>query len=380
MQTRAERIARIRLARSLPRLMVIPVLLLVIGGASTVASVVMLAQPLVWAGVGIGALIAVAGLLFASWLSSIRVDVEEAGVRVRWLGGGRRYALTPGPVTRVRLRGADASRLRSGTSWLGWSVGRARLRDEEDIHVVRLAPSTTAILVPTDLGRLAIVPAEERELIDALSEAARARQRQQQEARDAEQLQASGGAHEAQAAERIETDASTDVGTTIHAEVEPHLLTGIERALLEERLAEERAAAEIEAAQAVARAAVEAEAARRAAAAAAAEAAAEESHRRRWEPFGPTVRRVPRLGPWLAVLFVPLGASAVVWVVAAAVGRLPEPTSDLGRLTALGLVLAGPTSTIAAIMARVWWPRLVGVVVISGLTTTLLLGRVLAGG
>ena len=56
-------------------------------------------------------------------------------------------------------------------------IGRARLREHEQIEVVRLAPTPTAILVPTERGRLAIAPASDDELLDALSRAARARQR-----------------------------------------------------------------------------------------------------------------------------------------------------------------------------------------------------------
>ena len=94
-------------------------------------------------------------------LLSVRLDVEESAVHVSWIGGGRIYVLSPGPVTRVRLRGPNASRLRVRSGAFGWGLGRAVLRGEEPIQIVRLARTATAILVPTDRGRLAIAPASD---------------------------------------------------------------------------------------------------------------------------------------------------------------------------------------------------------------------------
>ena len=118
-------------------------------------------------------------------LLSVRLDVGESAVQVSWIGGSRLYVLSPGPVTRVRLRGANASRLRVRSGVFGWSLGRAVLRGEEPIHIVRLAPTATAILVPTDHGRLAIAPARDEDLLDALSRAARARQQLEAQSREA---------------------------------------------------------------------------------------------------------------------------------------------------------------------------------------------------
>jgi hypothetical protein len=78
-------------------------------------------------------------------------------------------------------------------------------------------------------------------------------------------------------------------------------------------------------------------------------------------------------------VFVPLVGAGIVWGAATALGRLPDPTSDLGRLTALALVLAGPGTSFGAVMARAWWPRLVGVVVTSGLAAAVFVGRALFG-
>jgi hypothetical protein len=55
------------------------------------------------------------------------------------------------------------------------------------------------------------------------------------------------------------------------------------------------------------------------------------------------------------------------------------PETDIARLTALGLVLAGPAASVGAIMALAWWPRLVGIVVAGGLVASVLVGRVLLG-
>ena len=57
----------------------------------------------------------------------------------------------------------------------------------------------------------------------------------------------------------------------------------------------------------------------------------------------------------------------------------PTPGQTSGRLTALGLVLAGPATSVGAIMARVYWPRLVAVVVAGGLAAAVFLGRALLG-
>ncbi len=222
------------------------------------------------------------------------------------------------------------------------------------MEVVRLAPTATAILVPTERGRLAIAAADEKGLLDALSRAARARQRLEELVREPPPV--------------VEPP-------PVEVEVAPALMTGIERALYEDRMAEERAAL----------AAVEGE--RLAAEAALSEAAASTSTELATVP-AETARRRRRLprphfglrpGPSLALLVLPLVGAGVAWGLAVVLGRMPSPGTDLGRLTALGLVLAGPATTVGAIMARVYWPRLVAVVVAGGLATAVFLGRALLG-
>jgi hypothetical protein len=388
-----EPIARIRLARSLPRMLAWPAVLLLLA-AGLVASASLRgtsASPALLAAAASAVVVAVA---WSAWLFSIRLEVEESEIRVSWIGGERRYTLVPGPVTRVRFRGENSSRLRVRTGFLGYGLGPARLREEEQIHVVRLAPAPTAILVPTDRGRLAIVAARDDELLDALSRAARARQRLDDLARaPAPPSVAPPGLSEVAEVEAPSDEPPAMVEAIDQPEVRP--MTGIERALYESRLADERAA--LDAASATA---LEAERLdeKRSAAVAGAEPEASDAQvpeavgaiaaMRAIEVDEPAAaqeerpRRIGtgRLDPSRAIVVVPILASLVVWGVGAASGRAPDPATDVGRLTAIALVMAGPASAVGAMVARVAWPRLVGVVVAGGIAASVLIGRSLLGG
>ena len=365
MPSRVPPIARVRLARAPFRLVLLPALLVALGAALEATAVFGPVPPLTPAWIALvagGVLLALIGLVTAIWLLGLRLDVEEAAIRVRWLGGERLHPLVPGPVTRVRLRGDNASSLRSRTGWLGWTVGRARLRGEETIQIIRLARTPTAILVPTERGRLAIAAASEAELIEALSRAARARQRLEELARPVPRL-------ETEARQPAPAPPAAPAAT----EPEPHFLTGIERAELEERLAREDVSAIAPTADgAIAQPATDA----MAVAPAPAPSVAEPSPRR-WRRRAAV--RISRPRPSAAFVLLPLIGAGGVWALATLGGRLPEPGTDLGRLTALGLVLAGPATSVGAIMARAWWPRLVGVVVTSGLASAVFVGRALLG-
>lgn len=330
---------RVRLARSLPRMLLVPAAVVLAGIVSMVAGVVAAEPPASIGLVLLGAAVTLAGGAAAIVLLSIRLTVEPSAVVVSWVGGSRQYPLAPGPVTRVRLTGPTASRLRPRSGGFGWGIGRARLRDEEDIDLVRLAATPTAILVPTEMVRLAIAPAVDQELLDALAAAAEARQRAEAPVEPEEEP------------EEPEVD------------FEPVSLTGIERALLEERLARERQEATAAAALAAATAKVEAPA-----------------------PALPVVveappSRVGKLRPVVGWVFVllPTAAAGVAWWAAQATGSLPQPGTDPARLTLLALALAGPATSVGAAMALAWWPRLVGVVVAGGLTATVLIGRAFVG-
>jgi hypothetical protein len=358
-------IARVRLARSVLRLAAVPVVVGLAGAAAAAAGIV--SGGVLGAGLAVlGGLVAVGAVTAGFVLLSIRLDVEESAIAVTWPGGGRRYALTPGPVTRVRLRGSTASRLRIRSGALGWGIGRARLRGEEEIELVRLAPTATAILVPTERGRLAIAPARDQDLLDALSRAARAREER-------------GPLPEAAAA-RIPSAPSVapvDVAPP-EPDAPPIAMTGIERALLEERLARERANEE-----------ARAEAERIAAATLPDEGIADGA-----EPDTPTtelvlhpvrqqrrprVRVAPPPGPRAVFVLLPTVGAALAWGAGLLLGRMPDPGTDLARLTSLALVMAGPATSVGAIMALAWWPRLVGVVVAGGLAAAVFIGRALLG-
>lgn len=362
-------VARIRLARSAGRLFALPaglVLAAVAVGALAVPGPLPAGEPARYASLAIAGGLVLAAAAIVLRVLSIRLDVEEAAVRLHWLGGERRYRLAPGPVTRVRLVGENASQLRARSRWLGWSLGRARLREEEDIEIVRLAPTATVILVPTERGRLGIAATSEEQLIDALSRAARARER-------LEQLAAAASAAPSEA------DAASEEADAPEPE-RARVLTGIERALLEERLA--RGREEAQAATQLAPAAPPAEAATSphlsaiAPAPASTPAAASPG---RWRVRGRRVARIGTPGPSWALVLVPILGAGIVWGAATTLGRLPDPASDLGRLTSLALVLAGPAAAIGAIMARAWWPRIVGVVVTGGLVGSVFVGRALLG-
>ena len=371
MRRRVPPIARIRLARSLLGVLAWPVLVLATG-AMAIASWFLGsfgsgAGGIAFAVVGAG--LVLVGLVAAVLLLTIRLEVHEAALRVSWLGGGRTFPLVRGPVTRVRLRGPGSSKLQPRIGFFGWAIGSARLRDEEEIQVVRLARTPTAILVPTERGRLAVAAADEDALLDALSRAARARQRLEEladgtpvrELGDAPAPEPSAGEPAAEA-DVVGVDA-TDV------EVEPHVLTGIERAMLEQRLADEQAAADARAAEA----ALAAEAGEPPAVEDAHGAPAVESAPRRRVRLA-----LPRPRPSVAFVLLPLLGAGVAWGIGLAEGY-PEPGSDLARLTALALVLAGPATSVGAIMARTWWPRLVGVVVAGGLAASAFIARALLG-
>src|SRR5918996_1043512 len=146
-------IAPIRLARSAKRLLAGPLLLVLAGGVAAGGGIV-LGDAFGVGLVAAGLVVAVLSLYLAMMLLSVRLEVEVATLRLRWLGGERRYTLVRGPVTRVALHGAEAARLRPRFGALGWGLGRARLRGSETIELVRLAATDTMILVPTDRGRV----------------------------------------------------------------------------------------------------------------------------------------------------------------------------------------------------------------------------------
>jgi len=358
-------IARIRLARAPLRLLLPSVILLATATTAGAAGMV------VGSAIGIGLLVAAAALgalslVLAAIVLSVRLDVEVASLRLRWLTGQRRYALARGPVTRVLLRGEGAARLRLRFGALGWGLGPALLRDAERIDLVRLAPTTSIILIPTDQGRLGVAASSEGELIAALAAAARVQQR----------------LDEATGHVPVPLPAPPRPEVAAPALVpEGRLLTGIERTMLEERLAKERAAA---------LAAAESE--RAAALAAAASRAADpppltEPAEAPPVTSAPAPARMPRALSLPAVLrrpqavtsvmlpVIPVVAAGGVWLAVVIMGKAPVTELDL-RPALLALMLAAG-GALGVLVARAWFPRLAGLVTISALASLVLIGRAL---
>ena len=358
-------IARVGLARSLSRILLLPGVLLAIAAAAVAGGFVvpMGADLALW--VGAGLLVGVA-VVVAIIPLTLRLEVEVGGLRVRWLAGSRRYRLVPGAVTRATMAGTGQGAIRTRFGFVGWAYGGAVLRGEERISIVRLAPTSTVILVPTDHGRLAVAAASEPELLEALGAAARVQQRldevsgrllavlpgdvgsaQREPPADAGRPQEDGGWH---------ADASPAAG--------PRILTGIERARLEAELAAARQAA-LEAAEAERRSIVEA---RMAGDALEVEGRREEPRVVRepdeeaevpWTAPGPARRRAratwtrpewatdARLRVLVAIAwaFVPLTASLAAYLVAGGDAAIASADST-ARLEALALVACGPLTAL----------------------------------
>lgn len=347
-------IARIRLARSPPRLIALPLVLVATGVAAAAGALRADGPAAIGLAVG-GSLLMLVAIAVGIVLLSIRLDVDDAGVRLHWLGGQRRYGLARGAVTRVTLRGRNASSLRPSLGAFGWAIGPAKLRKDEAIDVVRLAASPTAIVIPTARGRLAISVTDEQQLLDALGSAARARHRLDELARTAAPVKA------------IEPLPAPAAG--------PAELTGIERIRLAERMAAERAAA------------LEGAEAERRAAAAAAEAGAEDAREAAGdaEPARtgtPETRaaagrrvRIPLPGARAAAVIAPVLVAGALWNLILAAERLPELDGTRLRLLTTAFIIAGPGASIGAAIARIWWPRLVGLVSLTALFALALLAR-----
>src|SRR5256885_175436 len=139
-------IARVVLARDIRRILALPLLLGLTGLSAAGAGLLLggMAEPA--AGVG-GAIALAPAIPLAFGPLSPRLGVEGGGLGLRWLGGSRHFHLSRGPVTRVALTGPSAGSIRSRFPVLGWSFGRAVLRGEERIILVRLARTPNVIVV-----------------------------------------------------------------------------------------------------------------------------------------------------------------------------------------------------------------------------------------
>ena len=112
-------IAPIPLAHATGRMLVAPALLLAAGvvavlAGSSVGGLVGIAL------VALGLVVAVLSLYLAARLLTVRLDVEVATLRLRWLWGERRYTLVRGPVTRQWF--AITSSSVAATRTVPWSI------------------------------------------------------------------------------------------------------------------------------------------------------------------------------------------------------------------------------------------------------------------
>ena len=366
----AKPIISVRLARDRLRLYGAPVVLLLLAAAAA-AGALLLRGPVAISLAAGGAIAGLLGLYLVALVSSYRLLVEPGGVHLRWLGGERRYRLARGQVTRVAVAGQGSAVLRPRFGALGWAVGPALLRGEEQIELIRLSPRPPLIVVPTDRGRLAIVAAVEADLLAALAHAVRLQERVDE------------------VAARRALPPAVAAAAAPSAPPAPRVLTGIERTLIEQRLAAERAAARAaaEAGQpapvtpAVVEMAATAEATPIPAAAAPVAVrptvtarTARRRERAHWAR--PAWLAMPGPASVVAALPIalPLVGAGIAWITVALTGR-PALPADEARLLLAAIVLAGPVGALGAFIARTWYPRLGGLVTASSLAALALLAR-----
>jgi hypothetical protein len=109
-------------------------------------------------------------VLLSIQVLSLRVEVYPGEVHAAAWPIRRRYMLADGPVSRLRVtprRGWFRTQLGS----FGIEVGTGLIGGRERVDVLRLAPSSSVILVPSTGARLAIAPISEERLIRALAAA-----------------------------------------------------------------------------------------------------------------------------------------------------------------------------------------------------------------
>jgi hypothetical protein len=238
---------RIALARDARTSLGLPAVLLLVGALLVVlaAAAVLLQLPtflalvLVLAGLGVAG----GGIWVLLRIRSLRLAVEPDYLHLTGRGVDRRYHLAKGSLARVGSAGVVKGRR---TSSLGRTVGPAHLPSGEGVELIQLGRTPSVILVPTERGRVALAPAREDELIQALMEAAKSREERGPTAA-AEPAAAANVAPTAPTAPTIPAAAVAAPPApmaTPPAPIAPaRPLTGIERMALEEKMAEERRAA-----------------------------------------------------------------------------------------------------------------------------------------
>ena len=366
-------ITSVRLARDRARLFVAPVVFVLVAAAAVFAGL-QLGGPGGISLIAVGGLAALAAAYVVALVSSYRLLVEPGVLRLVWLGGERRYRLVRGPVTRVPVRGENAAALAPRFGAFGWAVGPATLRGDEPIELIRLSSRPPLIVAPTDRGRLAIAAAVESDLLAAMTHAVRLQERLDEVAsRRAAPLPAP----------------VPEVLPVPAAPPAPRVLTGIERTLIEQRLAAERAAAlaAAEAERAGAAAAVVHEAVSEPEPATPPEASEVEAPAPVARPR--VARRRERAQwqrpAWLAVpgpatvaaampIALPLIGAAIAWTAVTVTGRPALPVAE-ARILLAALALVGPVGAAGGFIARTWYPRLGGLVMISSVAALAMLTR-----
>lgn len=359
-------ITSVRLARDRARLFAAPLFFALIAAAALTAGL-LLGGPGGISLVAVGALAALVAVYLVALVSSYRLLVEPGVLRLKWLGGERRYRLVQGKVTRVSVSGENAAALHPRFGALGWAVGPAVLRGDEPIELIRLSTRPPLIVAPTDRGRLAIAAAVESELLAAMTHAVRLQERLDE------------------VALRRAAPPEPEVAPPPPAPVVPRVLTGIERTLIEQRLAAERAAAlaaaETERAEAAAVVEREAPPAPEAVPAHVASPAparaprvARPRQRAQWQR--PAWVAMPEPASVMAALPIalPLIGSGIAWMAVTITGRPALPIVE-ARILLAALVLVGPLGAMGGLIARTWYPRLGGLVMISSVAALAMLTR-----
>lgn len=363
-------LARVALARNLPRMLALPALLVLAGAGVGGLGVLLISGTPGVAITALGVVAAAIGVWLAVRILSLHLAVEVDYLHLTGIGTDRRYHLAPGPLSRLATGGPSGTTLRTGIGGLARGVGSAALSATEQLEVIRLGATPSVILVPTERGRLAVAVSAEADFIESLMAAGR---------------------------KRAETPAPPPPAATPPMTAATDLpvarpLTGIERMQLEERLAVDRREALTAARAEHAAAGFSATAAALAAAgatvaamtpAAAAALPASLAPAPRVTPLRRPARLVPRgvarptVTPSLLLVVAPLLGVVAIWALAVLTGTPPAPSGLDPLLTAI--LLCGPIAAVAIWQAQGRWPRLAGLTSVATLVAIVLVTRAVLG-
>ena len=155
-------LARVELARDARTTLVLPALLVGLGmvlvGGSVALFIGAIGGPAMVLVAGLGAVLAGLGVWIWLRTRSLRLVVEADYLHLTGIRVDRRYHLARGDLKRVAAEGVSGVGLRRRRSTL-LGVGPATLGGGERIEVIRLGATPSVVLVPTELGRVAVAPA-----------------------------------------------------------------------------------------------------------------------------------------------------------------------------------------------------------------------------